>query len=58
MNIKTTLVAIALSLAPVSAIAMEGCGLGHMKTETTASVCTEGQTFDETLGVCVATASS
>jgi hypothetical protein len=58
MKIRTAFVAVALSLAPVSAIAMEGCGLGHMKTETTASVCVEGQTFNEALGVCVPTASS
>ena len=58
MKIKCTLVAVVLSLAPVSAIAMQGCGMGHMKTETTASVCVEGQTFNEALGVCVPTASS
>ncbi len=58
MKIRTAFVSVALSLAPVSAIAMEGCGLGHMKTETTASVCVEGQTFNEALGVCVPTASS
>ncbi len=58
MKIKTTLVALALTLTPLSAMAMDGCGWGHKATETTASACAEGQSFNETLGICVTTTSS
>lgn len=56
MKIKMTLAAIALTVAPNFALAMEGCGFSHVKQS--ASLCTEGQTWSETLGTCVATPSS
>lgn len=59
MKIKTTLVALTLALTPMAALAMEdGCGWSHKAKETTASACAEGQTFNETLGICVTASTS
>jgi len=54
MKIKTTLVALTLVLAPTYALAGGDCS-GFDNRAQSASVCTEGQTFNETLGMCVTT---
>jgi hypothetical protein len=51
MKIRTTLAAIALSLAPGLALA-QGCHSDQIKQET-ASSCMAGATWDEAKGSCV-----
>lgn len=56
MKIKTTLAALALSIAPTLALAGPGCsGMDH--TKVTASSCVQGSVWDEAKGACVATTS-
>jgi hypothetical protein len=51
MKIKTTLVALTLSLAPTFALAGGGCNSDKMKIS--ASSCVEGTVYDAATGVCV-----
>jgi hypothetical protein len=56
MQIRTTLAAIALSLAPGLALAQGGCD--HGMKEVTASSCMAGFTWDEGKAACVANPTS
>jgi hypothetical protein len=56
MKIKTTLAALALTLAPGLALA-EGCH-GRTMSEVTASSCPDGQVWDTLMGRCVLTPTS
>lgn len=56
MKIKTTLAAIALSLAPGLALA-QGCHSDQIKAES-ASSCVPGATWDEAKSACVANPTS
>jgi hypothetical protein len=56
MTLKTTLAALALTLAPSVALAMGGCS--DAKHEQTAMSCAQGQVFDAAKGACVPQPSS
>ncbi len=51
MKIKTTFIALTLSLAPNFALAGGGCNSDKMNI--TASTCVEGTVYDAATGVCV-----
>jgi hypothetical protein len=51
MKIKTTFIALTLSLAPTFALAGGGCHSDRMNI--TASTCAEGTVYDAATGVCV-----
>lgn len=51
MKIKTTFIALTLSLAPTFALAGGGCNWD--KTNVTASSCAEGTVLDAATGTCV-----
>lgn len=56
MKIKTTLAVIALMLSPTFALAEGGCD--HMKSNISASACTEGTVYDAKTGTCLPVTSS
>lgn len=51
MKIKTTFIALTLSLAPTLALAGGGCN--WEKTQQSASSCAEGTVYDVTSGTCI-----
>ena len=51
MKIKTTLIALSLTLAPTLALAGGGCN--SEKTRISASSCAEGTVYDAATGTCV-----
>jgi hypothetical protein len=57
MTIKTTLAAIALTLAPAFALAGPGCEYGTTKMQSV-SQCAVGQVFDQTTQTCITAVSS
>ena len=52
MKIKTTFIALTLSLAPTLALA-GGAGCDYEKTKISASSCVEGTVYDAATGTCV-----
>lgn len=52
MKIKTTFIALTLSLAPTLALA-GGAGCNYEKTKISASSCVEGTVYDAASGTCV-----
>lgn len=51
MKIKTTFIALTLSLAPTFALASGGCN--YEKTQQSASSCAEGTVLDAATGTCI-----
>ena len=53
MKTKVLLAALALTVTPSLALAMEGCGFGHVKTDDVAMTCAQGSIYSADLKTCV-----